>query len=57
MILILILLLTNSLHDCHPLYVLLFLQVFGSLALNPGEDIERHTNFRTFLAAVMLLFR
>ena len=32
-------------------------QVFGNLDLNPGEDIERHTNFRTFLAAVMLLFR
>ena len=32
-------------------------QVFGNLALNPAEDIERHNNFRTFLAALMLLFR
>ena len=33
------------------------IQVFGNLALNPAEDIERHNNFRTFLAALMLLFR
>ena len=31
--------------------------MFGNLALNPSEDIERHNNFRTFVNGLTLLFR
>ena len=32
-------------------------QVFGNIGLVPSEDIDRHNNFRTFLSALLLLFR
>lgn len=32
-------------------------QVFGNIALNDETSINRHNNFRTFLQALMLLFR
>lgn len=33
------------------------LQVFGNIALDDDSSINRHNNFRTFLQALMLLFR
>lgn len=33
------------------------LQVFGNIALDDDTSINRHNNFRTFLQALMLLFR
>ena len=32
-------------------------QVFGNIALDDDSSINRHNNFRTFLQALMLLFR
>ena len=32
-------------------------QVFGNIALDDDTSINRHNNFRTFLQALMLLFR
>merc|ERR1719328_410513 len=39
------------------IYAIIGMQVFGSLALDPREDIERHNNFRTFVSGLQLLFR
>jgi len=39
------------------IYAIIGMQVFGSLALNPFEEIERHNNFRTFVSGLQLLFR
>lgn len=37
--------------------LLLFYQVFGNIAENPAESINRHNNFRNFIQGLMLLFR
>uniref|UniRef100_A0A669Q541 Voltage-dependent N-type calcium channel subunit alpha n=1 Tax=Phasianus colchicus TaxID=9054 RepID=A0A669Q541_PHACC len=39
------------------IYAIIGMQVFGNIALNDETSINRHNNFRTFLQALMLLFR
>ncbi|CAH1786622.1 unnamed protein product [Owenia fusiformis] len=39
------------------IYAIIGMQVFGNIILDPGTDINRHNNFRTFLEALILLFR
>ncbi|KAM5259706.1 voltage-dependent N-type calcium channel subunit alpha-1B isoform 5-T5 [Hipposideros larvatus] len=39
------------------IYAIIGMQVFGNIALDDGSSINRHNNFRTFLQALMLLFR
>ncbi|XP_077162605.1 voltage-dependent N-type calcium channel subunit alpha-1B isoform X4 [Paroedura picta] len=39
------------------IYAIIGMQVFGNIALNDESSINRHNNFRTFLQALMLLFR
>ncbi|XP_062930030.1 probable voltage-dependent N-type calcium channel subunit alpha-1B isoform X1 [Mobula hypostoma] len=39
------------------IYAIIGMQVFGNIALDDDSAINRHNNFRTFLQAVMLLFR
>ncbi|XP_066509267.1 voltage-dependent P/Q-type calcium channel subunit alpha-1A-like isoform X14 [Hoplias malabaricus] len=41
------------------IYAIIGMQLFGNLALNEEEDsaIDEHNNFRTFIMALMLLFR
>uniref|UniRef100_A0A8C0ALI1 Voltage-dependent N-type calcium channel subunit alpha n=1 Tax=Bos mutus grunniens TaxID=30521 RepID=A0A8C0ALI1_BOSMU len=39
------------------IYAIIGMQVFGNIALDDDTSINRHNNFRTFLQALMLLFR
>uniref|UniRef100_A0A5F8GD78 Voltage-dependent N-type calcium channel subunit alpha n=1 Tax=Monodelphis domestica TaxID=13616 RepID=A0A5F8GD78_MONDO len=39
------------------IYAIIGMQVFGNIALDDETNISRHNNFRTFLQALMLLFR
>uniref|UniRef100_A0A8C8BQ19 Voltage-dependent N-type calcium channel subunit alpha n=1 Tax=Otus sunia TaxID=257818 RepID=A0A8C8BQ19_9STRI len=39
------------------IYAIIGMQVFGNIALDDETSINRHNNFRTFLQALMLLFR
>nr|KAF6433008.1 calcium voltage-gated channel subunit alpha1 B [Molossus molossus] len=39
------------------IYAIVGMQVFGNIALDDDSSINRHNNFRTFLQALMLLFR
>uniref|UniRef100_A0A8C1Q734 Voltage-dependent N-type calcium channel subunit alpha n=1 Tax=Cyprinus carpio TaxID=7962 RepID=A0A8C1Q734_CYPCA len=39
------------------IYAIIGMQVFGNIELNDDTAINRHNNFRTFLQALMLLFR
>uniref|UniRef100_A0A8C6I0X2 Voltage-dependent N-type calcium channel subunit alpha n=1 Tax=Mus spicilegus TaxID=10103 RepID=A0A8C6I0X2_MUSSI len=39
------------------IYAIVGMQVFGNIALDDDTSINRHNNFRTFLQALMLLFR
>ncbi|XP_045878778.1 voltage-dependent N-type calcium channel subunit alpha-1B isoform X2 [Meles meles] len=39
------------------IYAIIGMQVFGNIALDDDSSINRHNNFRTFLQALMLLFR
>uniref|UniRef100_A0A4W3HY90 Voltage-dependent N-type calcium channel subunit alpha n=1 Tax=Callorhinchus milii TaxID=7868 RepID=A0A4W3HY90_CALMI len=39
------------------IYAIIGMQVFGNIALDDNRAINRHNNFRTFLQALMLLFR
>ncbi|XP_062418306.1 LOW QUALITY PROTEIN: calcium channel, voltage-dependent, N type, alpha 1B subunit, a [Pungitius pungitius] len=39
------------------IYAIIGMQVFGNIALNEDTAINHHNNFRTFLQALMLLFR
>ncbi|XP_060056770.1 voltage-dependent N-type calcium channel subunit alpha-1B [Erinaceus europaeus] len=39
------------------IYAIIGMQVFGNIALDDESSINRHNNFRTFLQALMLLFR
>ncbi|XP_078006052.1 LOW QUALITY PROTEIN: voltage-dependent N-type calcium channel subunit alpha-1B [Phascolarctos cinereus] len=39
------------------IYAIIGMQVFGNIALDDETNINRHNNFRTFLQALMLLFR
>nr|XP_021331853.1 voltage-dependent N-type calcium channel subunit alpha-1B isoform X8 [Danio rerio] len=39
------------------IYAIIGMQVFGNIDLNDDTAINRHNNFRTFLQALMLLFR
>ncbi|KAM4663937.1 voltage-dependent N-type calcium channel subunit alpha-1B [Discoglossus pictus] len=39
------------------IYAIIGMQVFGNIALVDDSAINRHNNFRTFLQALMLLFR
>ncbi|XP_058631751.1 calcium channel, voltage-dependent, N type, alpha 1B subunit, a isoform X7 [Onychostoma macrolepis] len=39
------------------IYAIIGMQVFGNIDLNDDSAINRHNNFRTFLQALMLLFR
>ncbi|GCC24939.1 hypothetical protein chiPu_0003342 [Chiloscyllium punctatum] len=39
------------------IYAIIGMQVFGNIALDDDGAINRHNNFRTFLQALMLLFR
>nr|AAB60437.1 N-type calcium channel alpha1 subunit [Mus musculus] len=39
------------------IYAIIGMQVFGNSALDDDTSINRHNNFRTFLQAIMLLFR
>ncbi|MEE6504997.1 hypothetical protein FKM82_005401 [Ascaphus truei] len=39
------------------IYAIIGMQVFGNIALDDENTINRHNNFRTFLQALMLLFR
>ncbi|TNN35315.1 Voltage-dependent N-type calcium channel subunit alpha-1B [Liparis tanakae] len=39
------------------IYAIIGMQVFGNIALNEDTAITHHNNFRTFLQALMLLFR
>ncbi|ELU14542.1 hypothetical protein CAPTEDRAFT_3624 [Capitella teleta] len=39
------------------IYAIIGMQVFGNIALDPSTQIGRHNNFRTFLLALILLFR
>lgn len=50
--------LTLSMRGCVWPELFCFLwQVFGNIALDDETSINRHNNFRTFLQALMLLFR
>uniref|UniRef100_A0A8D3DBI3 Calcium channel, voltage-dependent, N type, alpha 1B subunit, a n=1 Tax=Scophthalmus maximus TaxID=52904 RepID=A0A8D3DBI3_SCOMX len=39
------------------IYAIIGMQVFGNIKLNEDTEINHHNNFRTFLQALMLLFR
>ncbi|KAJ8934780.1 hypothetical protein NQ318_005622, partial [Aromia moschata] len=39
------------------IYAIIGMQVFGNIAENPTESINRHNNFRNFMKGLMLLFR
>ncbi|KYO24258.1 hypothetical protein Y1Q_0004297 [Alligator mississippiensis] len=39
------------------IYAIIGMQVFGNIKLDEGSHINRHNNFRSFLASLMLLFR
>ncbi|KAK5897494.1 hypothetical protein CesoFtcFv8_010552 [Champsocephalus esox] len=39
------------------IYAIIGMQVFGNIAMNEDTAINHHNNFRTFLQALMLLFR
>ncbi|XP_044762302.1 voltage-dependent calcium channel type A subunit alpha-1 isoform X16 [Coccinella septempunctata] len=39
------------------IYAIIGMQVFGNIKEIPGEDINRHNNFRNFVQGLMLLFR
>ncbi|XP_068454963.1 calcium channel, voltage-dependent, N type, alpha 1B subunit, a isoform X14 [Clinocottus analis] len=39
------------------IYAIIGMQVFGNIALNEDTAVNHHNNFRTFLQALMLLFR
>ncbi|KAJ8286519.1 hypothetical protein GJAV_G00040090 [Gymnothorax javanicus] len=39
------------------IYAIIGMQVFGNIELNEDTSINHHNNFRTFLQALMLLFR
>ncbi|KAI4899043.1 hypothetical protein NFI96_001213, partial [Prochilodus magdalenae] len=39
------------------IYAIIGMQLFGNLALDEEEAINEHNNFRTFIMALMLLFR
>ncbi|KAG7281454.1 hypothetical protein CRUP_012397 [Coryphaenoides rupestris] len=39
------------------IYAIIGMQVFGNIDLNEDTAINHHNNFRTFLQALMLLFR
>ncbi|XP_065171189.1 voltage-dependent calcium channel type A subunit alpha-1-like isoform X8 [Atheta coriaria] len=39
------------------IYAIIGMQVFGNIAENPAESINRHNNFRNFIQGLMLLFR
>ncbi|XP_017780350.1 PREDICTED: voltage-dependent calcium channel type A subunit alpha-1 isoform X5 [Nicrophorus vespilloides] len=39
------------------IYAIIGMQVFGNIAENPLESINRHNNFRNFIQGLMLLFR
>ncbi|KAJ8383740.1 hypothetical protein AAFF_G00215820 [Aldrovandia affinis] len=39
------------------IYAIIGMQLFGNLALDDGSSINQHNNFRTFIMALMLLFR
>ncbi|XP_037632759.1 calcium channel, voltage-dependent, N type, alpha 1B subunit, a isoform X5 [Sebastes umbrosus] len=39
------------------IYAIIGMQVFGNIEMNEDTEINHHNNFRTFLQALMLLFR
>ncbi|XP_050531904.1 voltage-dependent calcium channel type A subunit alpha-1 isoform X4 [Daktulosphaira vitifoliae] len=39
------------------IYAIIGMQIFGNIALNPENQINRHNNFQTFVQGLMLLFR
>ncbi|XP_026323666.1 voltage-dependent calcium channel type A subunit alpha-1 [Hyposmocoma kahamanoa] len=39
------------------IYAIIGMQVFGNIDLSPDSDMNRHNNFRSFIQALMLLFR
>nr|XP_025721992.1 voltage-dependent N-type calcium channel subunit alpha-1B-like [Callorhinus ursinus] len=39
------------------IYAIIGMQVFGNIVLDDDTSINRHNNFRTFMQALMLLFR
>ena len=39
------------------IYAIVGMQLFGNIALDQNEAIERHNNFRTIFQAFMMLFR
>ncbi|XP_075988245.1 calcium voltage-gated channel subunit cacophony isoform X3 [Anticarsia gemmatalis] len=39
------------------IYAIIGMQVFGNIELTPESDMNRHNNFRSFIQALMLLFR
>ncbi|CAH0600743.1 unnamed protein product [Chrysodeixis includens] len=39
------------------IYAIIGMQVFGNIELTPASDMNRHNNFRSFIQALMLLFR
>lgn len=39
------------------IYAIIGMQVFGNIAEDPNESINRHNNFRNFIQGLMLLFR
>ena len=38
-------------------YAIIGMQLFGNIELDSGTALERHNHFRTFLQAILLLFR
>ncbi|XP_076066879.1 calcium voltage-gated channel subunit cacophony isoform X6 [Oratosquilla oratoria] len=39
------------------IYAIIGMQVFGNMKFDPDTDLNRHNNFRSFFAALLLLFR
>ena len=39
------------------IYAIIGMQIFGNIAFNPDTEYNRHVNFQTFGAGVMVLFR
>ena len=39
------------------IYAIIGMQVFGNIAFNPDTEYNRHVNFHTFGAGILVLFR